>query len=75
MPISNPRGIEFGSVFHRFEQSPGRLKVMALRLPRLRVFLLLSILFLPAGMAAVVDVPAFLNVIPGTTTKAEVDLS
>ncbi|MBZ5555411.1 MAG: tetratricopeptide repeat protein [Acidobacteriia bacterium] len=48
---------------------------MALRLPRLRVFLLLSILFLPAGMAAVVDVPAFLNVIPGTTTKAEVDLS
>jgi tetratricopeptide (TPR) repeat protein len=48
---------------------------MALRLPILGFLLLLTIFFFPSGIAAAVDVPAFLNVIPGITTKAEVDLS
>ncbi|MBZ5538302.1 MAG: hypothetical protein LAO31_20305 [Acidobacteriia bacterium] len=48
---------------------------MALRLLGIRFLLLLPVLFLSAGNAVAADVPAFLNVVPGMTTKPEVDLS
>jgi tetratricopeptide (TPR) repeat protein len=48
---------------------------MALRLLGFRFLLLLPILSFSAANAVAADVPAFLNVVPGMTTKAEVDLS